>query len=270
MKRAAAPVSVRSASTVQRAPADDQDARRTRVAEADVPVDAVLGRRLAHVVQDRRAVGDRLGSAPRAEGVAERVHVRVRSDAGVAEQVPGAADGSARLEDGVARPRAARLQVAARADAGQPGAHDQHVEVRRHARSRVRSGVHRRVGRHQAYSSEAAHGGERLLEAALALLPENRASRRTPRGAPASLARAGPLPDRPASRFRELQHPTGAGTEPARSSARPGPPRAGRPVAIGADPAQAGFEDRSWWTSTTLPSGSWKKICSQPFMAQAP
>jgi hypothetical protein len=44
-----------------------------------------------------------------------------------------------------------------------------------------------------------------------------------------------------------------------------------RPVAFWGVPrlrpaatAQSGFEDRSWWTSTTLPSGSWKKICSQP------
>src|SRR5207253_6940494 len=60
--------------------------------EADLLLHAVLARGVAHVLEDRGPVGDRLGVAPGAKDVAQRVHVRVRADAGVAEQVPGAAD----------------------------------------------------------------------------------------------------------------------------------------------------------------------------------
>src|SRR5207249_1793170 len=60
---------------------------------------------------------------------AQGVHVRVRADAGIAEEVPRPADVVARLEDGVRPIRTARLQMVAGADAGDPGADDQHVEV---------------------------------------------------------------------------------------------------------------------------------------------
>jgi hypothetical protein len=99
------------------------------VAEADVPFDAVLGDRLAQVREDGLAVGDRLGVLPRLEGEAEGVHVRVGADARIAEEVPRSADVLARLEDGVRAVGAARLQVVAGADAGDPGADHQHVEV---------------------------------------------------------------------------------------------------------------------------------------------
>ena len=97
--------------------------------EADLLVDAVLDRGLANVVQDVRPVGDRLRLGPRLERIAEREHVRVGADAGIAKQVPGAADAVAALEDGVALARAFLLQVIPRADAGKPGADDQDVEV---------------------------------------------------------------------------------------------------------------------------------------------
>ena len=96
---------------------------------ADLLVDAVLGRGLADVVQDPRPVGDRLGLDPRLERIAEREHVGVGADAGIAKQVPGAADGVAALEDDVALAGTFLLQVEARADSGQAGADDQHVEM---------------------------------------------------------------------------------------------------------------------------------------------
>ena len=99
------------------------------VVVADVPVDAVLPRGLAQVVEDQRAVGQRLGASPRPEAVAEREHVGVRPDPGVAEQVPGPAAHRARLEDGVRRRGVLAGELAGRADAGQPGSEDQHVEV---------------------------------------------------------------------------------------------------------------------------------------------
>ena len=84
---------------------------------------------VADVVEDRGPVGDRLALLPGPEVVAEREHVRVRADARIAEQVPGAADGVARLEDRVGLARALRLEVAGGADAGEAGADDQHVDV---------------------------------------------------------------------------------------------------------------------------------------------
>ena len=97
--------------------------------EADLLVDAVLGRGLADIVQDLRPVGDRLRLGPWLERIAEREHVGVGADAGIAEQVPGAADAVAALENGIALARAFVLQVKTRADAGQAGADDQHVEM---------------------------------------------------------------------------------------------------------------------------------------------
>ena len=99
------------------------------VMKADLLVDAVLGRGLADVVQDPRPVGDRLGLDPRLERIAQREHVRVGADAGIAEQVPGAADAVAALENDETLARALLLQVIAGADAGQAGADDQDVEM---------------------------------------------------------------------------------------------------------------------------------------------
>src|SRR4029077_10412354 len=81
------------------------------VAEADVVFDPVLARGLANVVADLLAGGDRVFVAPRLERVAKRVHVGVRADAGVAEEVPGAADRLAGLEDRVALAGGVALQV---------------------------------------------------------------------------------------------------------------------------------------------------------------
>ena len=63
------------------------------VAVADQLVDAVLLGDRAEVVEDQRAVGQRGVAGPRPPVEAEREHVGVRADAGVAEQVPGAAAG---------------------------------------------------------------------------------------------------------------------------------------------------------------------------------
>ena len=68
-------------------------------------------------------------SLPRPELVAEGEHVGVGADAGVAEQVPGAAEPLAALQhrDGLVRELGG--QLAGRADAGQAGADDQDVEM---------------------------------------------------------------------------------------------------------------------------------------------
>src|SRR6266404_1662793 len=99
------------------------------MAKADLLIDSVLCRRLADVVQDLRPLGDRLRLGPWLERIAHREHVRVGADAGIAEQIPGAADALAALEDDKTLSRAVLLQVETRADAGQAGADNQHVEM---------------------------------------------------------------------------------------------------------------------------------------------
>src|SRR5437773_397118 len=97
--------------------------------EADLLVDPVLAGGLAHVVEDRGTVGDRLRVFPGTKRVPQRVHVRVRADARIPEQVPRAADAAACLEDRVRLAGAAGLQVPAGADAGQAGPDDEYVDA---------------------------------------------------------------------------------------------------------------------------------------------
>src|SRR6476619_1248801 len=97
--------------------------------KADFFVDAILDRRLPNVIEDVRPVGDRLRLRPRLERIAEREHVAVGADPGIAKQIPCAADAVAALEDDVVLARALFLQMIARADAGKPGADDEDVEM---------------------------------------------------------------------------------------------------------------------------------------------
>ncbi len=97
--------------------------------ETDFLVDAVVGGGLADVVQNPRPVRDRLRLGPGPERIAERIHVAVGADAGIAEQIPGATDAIAALEDDVALAGTFLLQVIAGADAGQACADDQHVDM---------------------------------------------------------------------------------------------------------------------------------------------
>ena len=64
----------------------------------DLLVNAVLGGGVGDVLADRRAVGEHLQLLPRPELVSEAVHVGVGTDAGVAEQVPGATEALAALQ----------------------------------------------------------------------------------------------------------------------------------------------------------------------------
>ena len=96
---------------------------------ADVPVDAVLARGFLHVFEDRGAVGDCFCVEPRLEAVAERVHVAVRAHAGIAKQVPRAADRVARFEQHERLSRALLAQVHRCADAGEACADDDDVEM---------------------------------------------------------------------------------------------------------------------------------------------
>ena len=98
-------------------------------AVVDLVVDPELGSGVGDVLLDRRAVGEDLHVHPRTELEPEGVHVGVRTDTGIAEQVPRAADPLAPLEHGDGLVRQRGLQVTRRADTGQARADDQDVEV---------------------------------------------------------------------------------------------------------------------------------------------
>src|SRR5262249_28591473 len=74
-------------------------------------------------------VGDRLFTAPRAETIAERVHVRVGANPGIAEQVPGTAKRLAPFQDDEGLLRAVALEVIGYSDAGETCTHDDDVEI---------------------------------------------------------------------------------------------------------------------------------------------
>src|SRR6185312_4120747 len=87
-------------------------------AEVDLLVDAVIRGGVGDVLADRRPVGEHLQLAPRTPFVAEREHVGVGPDAGVAEQVPRAAHPLASLQHGDGLVRKLGRHLARRADAG--------------------------------------------------------------------------------------------------------------------------------------------------------
>ncbi len=99
------------------------------MAEPDVLLDAVLGRGLADVIEDRWSLGDGAVLEPRLERVAEGVQVRVGADAWIAEQIPGPPDRVTRLQDQVALARLLSRQVGRGSDSGDPRADDQDVDV---------------------------------------------------------------------------------------------------------------------------------------------
>jgi hypothetical protein len=97
--------------------------------EPDVAVDAGLLRRIADVIEDRRAVRNRFRIRPRAKRIAHRVHVGIRANARIAKQIPCAADGSPAFEDRKRLSGTVALQMMRGADAGQPGAYNDHIEM---------------------------------------------------------------------------------------------------------------------------------------------
>ena len=97
-------------------------------AEADAPVDAVFPRRLLDIGANLRPPGDGIGQPPRLEAIPERVHVRIGANAGIAEQIPGAAHAVAAFEHDIAHAGASLGEVAARADSGKPRADDRDIE----------------------------------------------------------------------------------------------------------------------------------------------
>jgi len=107
--------------------------------EADVRLDTQLSRGIPDISKYRGPVGDRLRFGPRAERIPEREHVRIRSQAGIAKEIPGAADLTAALEDRVRLAWTLLLQMSSGPDSGETGADDQDVhEVRQALAPQVR------------------------------------------------------------------------------------------------------------------------------------
>ena len=100
--------------------------------EPDVLVDAVLARGVGHVLPDLVAVGDHLRPRPRFPREAQRVDVAVGANAGIAEQIPRPAEALTSFQDRVAQVRVLLADAVGGADAGEPGADDQHIAVVSH------------------------------------------------------------------------------------------------------------------------------------------
>ena len=99
------------------------------VAGADVLADAAFVHDAVEIVEDGWPVGDGFLVPPGFEIEAERVHVAVRADAGIAEQVPGPAQIGAAFENGVAVIWRLVLHVGGHADPGNPRSYDQDIEI---------------------------------------------------------------------------------------------------------------------------------------------
>ena len=97
--------------------------------ETDMRGHAIFLGGFLHIALDRGAVGQDLGLAPGPELVAKGRHVRIRADARIAEQIPGAADGLAPLQHRVGLALELAGDVAGSADAGQAGANNQNIKI---------------------------------------------------------------------------------------------------------------------------------------------
>ena len=99
------------------------------MAEANLAVDAKFARGVADVLQDRGTIGDRLLARPGPKAETQRIHVGIGADAGITEQIPGAADRSASFNDCPAQLRAARTQIIGGRHPRDSGADYQYIDI---------------------------------------------------------------------------------------------------------------------------------------------
>src|SRR5690606_35138986 len=97
--------------------------------EADVAIDPALGDCVVQVLAYLLAAAEMLRSRPGAERVGEGVHPRVRADAGVAEEIPGAADSLTGLDHRIAQAWVVLAELTGHRDAGDPGTDDDYIHV---------------------------------------------------------------------------------------------------------------------------------------------
>src|SRR3546814_244376 len=116
--------------------------------EADALANMALVDDAIEIVEDRRAVGDRLLMLPRFEDETQCVHVAVRTDARITEKVPGAAKLFAALDEGEAMVGAIHLQMHGHADTRNARTDDQHILIDRCSLC-VHGAFHRRRACHR-------------------------------------------------------------------------------------------------------------------------
>ncbi len=101
------------------------------VAEADVLADIAFVDDAVEIVEDGGAVGDRFLVRPGFEIEAQRMHVAVRPDAGIAEEVPGSPQIVTAFDDRETVTGRLVLHMRRHADAGDARTHNQNVEIGR-------------------------------------------------------------------------------------------------------------------------------------------
>src|SRR4051812_4101779 len=98
-----------------------------------------LGGGVADVIQDRRTIGDGLRVTPWAKAIAERVHIGVGTDTGIAKEIPRATNRLAPFEYDEALVGAVHLEMTRSPNPRQSRAHDNDVHVLHSARNYPRA-----------------------------------------------------------------------------------------------------------------------------------
>ena len=93
--------------------------------------DAALIHNPVEIFEDGGRIGNRLFMLPWLEIEAKRMHVAVRADAGITEQIPRPAQILAHFYNGIGKIGALQLHMRCHPDAGNAGSDDQNVMVRR-------------------------------------------------------------------------------------------------------------------------------------------
>ena len=93
----------------------------------DVGSDAVFVCRVLDVLANGFAIGNRFVIDPGFKGVTQGVHVGVRANAWVLEQIPGAADGLARFQNAPSSLWTMHLQMSGCANSRQTCAHNEDI-----------------------------------------------------------------------------------------------------------------------------------------------
>lgn len=99
------------------------------MAKSDVAINTALMCGVLHVLENPRFISDGLRLLAGAKRIPQRVHARVGADAGIAKQIPGAADAVAAFWDPVCVPRSTGFQVMRRADAREVRTNHQTIKM---------------------------------------------------------------------------------------------------------------------------------------------
>ena len=96
---------------------------------ADVLAKIILGNGFLEIAHDRRCIRNRLARRPWLKAKAERVHIGIGPDAGVAEQIPCAAEIFPTFHDGKCLAGTELFEVYSRPKPRNPCANDQRIDM---------------------------------------------------------------------------------------------------------------------------------------------